>query len=63
MQNKGKKNMMLNPRDEYFKNLGIEKGKLEVAMKLLENGTPIEEIAKITELSEEKILNATIESF
>ena len=51
-------NMMLNPRDEYFKNLGIEKGKLEIAMKLLEKGNTIEEIAKITGLTPQQIQNA-----
>ena len=46
--------MLVNPRDRYFKN----KGKLEVARNLLDEGFPIEKVVKITGLSERDILNA-----
>ena len=46
--------MMLNPRDEYMKNKGIEEGKEEVA-KSLKGTLPIEKIAKHTGLTIEKI--------
>lgn len=46
--------MMINPRDEYLVNKGIEKGRLEVAKKLLEKMT-IKEVSEITGLSEKQI--------
>ena len=62
---KGTNNMLLNPRDEYFKNKGIEQGieqgKLEIATKLLKKGNSIEEITQLTGLTEKQILNATTE--
>ena len=56
--------MMINPRDEYLINQGreegikkgIEKGKLEIAKKLLKEMT-IKEVAEITGLKEEQINN------
>ena len=56
--------MMINPRDEYLVNKGIEKGreegiekgKIEIAEKLLKTMT-INEVMEITGLSEEQISN------
>ena len=52
--------MILNPRERYFNQQGIEKGmengRLEVAKNLLKTGMPLEEVIKITELPKNKIL-------
>ena len=52
--------MMINPRDEYLVNKGMEKGmekgKLQIAEKLLKKMT-IKEVAEITGLKEEQINN------
>lgn len=52
--------MMINPRDEYLVNKGMEKGmekgKLQIAEKLLRKMT-IKEVAEITGLKEEQINN------
>ena len=62
--------MLINPRERYFKNKGIEEGiekgiekgieegKEEIALNLLEEGFPIEKVVKITGLSEKDILKA-----
>lgn len=58
-------NMMINPRDEYNRNIGKEEGKiegkkegkLEVAKNLLMEGMTIEKISKITGLTEQQIEN------
>jgi len=58
-------NMMINPRDEYNRNIGKEEGKiegkkegkLEVAKNLLKEGMTIEKISKITGLTEQQIEN------
>ena len=58
--------MLINPRERYFKNQGIEEGreegiregKLEIALNLLNNGYSIDEAVKLTGLSEKDILNA-----
>ena len=57
--------MMINPRDEYNRNIGKEEGKiegkkegkLEVAKNLLKEGMTIEKISKITGLTEQQIEN------
>ena len=59
------KNRMINPRDEYNRNIGKEEGKiegkkegkLEVAKNLLKEGMTIEKISKITGLTEQQIEN------
>ena len=56
--------MILNPRERYFNQQGIEKGiekgmengRIEVAKNLLKTGMPLEEVIKITELPKNKIL-------
>ena len=56
--------MILNPRERYFNQQGIEKGmekgmengRLEVAKNLLKTGMSLEEVIKITELPKNKIL-------
>ena len=65
-----KNNMLINPRERYFKNQGIKEGreegreegiregKLEIALNLLNNGYSIDEAVKLTGLSEKDILNA-----
>ena len=54
--------MLINPRDRYFKNKGIdegmEKGKIETAKNLLRKGMGIDEIIEVTGLSKEDILNS-----
>lgn len=47
-------NMMINPRDEYF----LNKGKLEIAIKLINDGMPIKKVMELTGLTEKQILNA-----
>ena len=66
----GDNKMLLNPREEYFKNQGkkeglkegleegIKEGKIEIAIKLLNKGMPLKEIIDITGLTENQILNA-----
>ena len=62
----GESKMLINPRDRYFKNQGIEEGikegiedgKLEVVRNMLKDGVSIKDIVKYTGLSEEDILNA-----
>lgn len=70
----GESKMLINPRDRYFKNQGIEEGikegieeglqegiqngKLEVVKNMLKDGVSIKDIVKYTGLSEEDILNA-----
>ena len=59
-------NMLVNPRDRYFKNKGREEGleegrdqgKLETAKNLLKRGMGIDEIVDVTGLSKEDILNS-----
>ncbi|WP_156064580.1 hypothetical protein [Methanobrevibacter sp. YE315] len=61
-----KTKMLINPRDEYYKNQGIKEGKLEgikegkleIAIKLLNRGMPMKEITKLTGLNETQIQNA-----
>ena len=57
-----KNNMLINPRERYFKNQGIKEGredaKLEFALNLLNNGYSIDEAVKLTGLTEKDILNA-----
>lgn len=54
--------MLVNPRERYFKNKGIEEGidlgKRDVAQKLLQKGFSMDEVVKLTGLSKEVILNA-----
>lgn len=62
----GGNKMLLNPREEYFKNQGIEEGrkegkkegKIEIAIKLLNKGMPLKEIIELTGLTEKQIQNA-----
>lgn len=54
--------MLLNPVERYLKNEGIkegmEKGKLDVARNMLDEGFSIENVVRITGLSKEDILNS-----
>ncbi|MEE0935507.1 MAG: hypothetical protein U0L42_07535 [Methanobrevibacter sp.] len=54
--------MILNPVERYMnekgRQEGIKEGKLEVAGNLLDEGFVIEDVVRITGLSEEDILNA-----
>ena len=72
MNTRKKNKMILNPRERYFNQQGIEKGmkkgiekgmekgmengRIEVAKNLLKTGMPLEEVIKITELPKNKIL-------
>ena len=61
-----KNNMLINPRERYFKNQGIQEGiqegilegKLETARNLLKKGFSIEEVVEVTGLTKEDIFNA-----
>lgn len=58
--------MLVNPRERYFKNKGIEEGmekgidqgKRDVARNLLQDGFSMDEVVKLTGLSKEVILSA-----
>lgn len=49
--------MILNPVERYVEKKGIEKGKIEAARNMIEEGFSIGQIVRITGLSEEIILN------
>lgn len=50
--------MLLNPTDRYLLKKGKLEGKCDVAQNLLKEGFSIEQVAKLTGLSKEDILNA-----
>ena len=50
--------MLVNPRERYFKKQGIDEGKREVAVNMLEKGFSMEMVVELTGLSRNDILNA-----
>ena len=49
--------MLVNPRERYFKNKGIEQGKLETAKNLLKKGFSVDEVVELTGWPKKDILN------
>ena len=50
--------MLLNPVEREMRRRGIEEGKLEAALNMIDEGIPMDKIVRITGLSKEDILNA-----
>lgn len=50
--------MLLNPVERYMEKKGMERGKLETAWKMLDDGFSMDKVVELTGLSKEDILNA-----